>query len=485
MVAVFFLILIVAIMASVTSHRNAIVAIFAIGFLQDPFRKLVLGEPIYFIVTVGLVFGAVFLATLQRQGVNGLREPFVGWSSQVNRPIIFFLMILGIQFIHSSLRYGNPIVSAIGLLSYTAPFFAIVVGYFLVTQARNIRSFMKLYISIGVVLTVTVMMSFVGFDYQIFKEVGSGLLIYDQGTVLRSFSGFMRTGEIAAWHIATACCFIIILFFSSKRRPPILIVCLLVLFMMAAIALTGRRKMLMLVTLFTVIYGLGFSFYRRKLSVNYLISASLLVLAIWAAAQFFASGGDSVSNYIARGTSVYGSATTRAFELGFKPLGWAINRVGLFGGGLGIASQGSQFFNVSNVAGGSGEGGLGKIMVELGLPGLIAAFWLSLAFAKYINAAIRLSAQHFVPLHILPLMLGIACFLLVNVMTFAVATQVYGDFFILIIIGLLAGFLFALPKLVVRAMNDESIGRGFASGFTTRETSITRVGYENQPNQLI
>lgn len=475
MLTMFGFILLVAMGLSLTTNRNAVIAIFMIGFLQDPFRKLVPGEPIYFIVTVGLVFGVVFLATLQRQGVNGLKEPFIGWSALINRPIIFFFTILIIQFIHSSLRYGNPIVSAIGLLSYTAPFFAIVVGYFLVTQAQNIRNFMKLYISVGVILTVTVMMSFVGFDYQIFKEVGAGLLIYDQGTVLRSFSGFMRTGEIAAWHIATSCCFMIMLFFSSKRRPPALIACVLILFMMTAIALTGRRKMLMLVTLFAVIYGLGFSFYRRKLSVNYIASASVLVLAVWASVQLFAGGDDSVSNYIARGTSVYGSATTRAFDLGFRPLGWAIDRVGLFGGGLGIASQGSQFFNVSNIAGGSGEGGLGKIMVELGLPGLIAAFWLSFTFAKYINSAMKLSAQLFVPPHVLPLMLGIACFLLVNVMTFAVATQVYGDFFILIIIGLLAGFLFALPKLVMRAMSDEAIGQDSVPSLIVREPLRTNA----------
>jgi len=111
-------------------------------------------------------------------------------------------------------------------------------------------------------------------------------------------------------------------------------------------------------------------------------------------------------------------------------------------------------FNVSSIAGGSGEGGLGKIMVELGLPGLIAAFWLVLAFARYINSALKLSAQGFVPMDVMPLMLGIACLLLVNVMTFTVATQVYGDMFVLIMIGLLAGFLFALPKLVIRAMRD-------------------------------
>jgi len=450
----FVVILMAALAVSVTDNRNAVLAIFAIGFLQDPFRKLVPGEPIYFIVTVGLVFGMVFVATVKRQGVSRLREPFVGWSTKLNQPIVFFFLILALQFVHSFFRYGNAVVSLIGLLSYTAPFFAIIVGYFLVNRAQNVRVVMTQYIWAGLLLSLTVVMSYSGLDYQVFKEVGSGLAIYDQGTVLRSFSGFMRTGEIAAWHIATSCCFIIILFFSSKKPLPTVLLVLAVIFMIAAIALTGRRKMLMLVTVFGFVYGVGFSYYRRKLSTSYLISASFLIAALWGGSQFLIGGDDGVSDYIARGVSVYGSATSRAAELGFKPIGWAINRVGFLGGGLGIASQGSHLFNVSSIAGGSGEGGLGKIMVELGLPGLIAAFWLVLAFARYINSALKLSAQGFVPMDVMPLMLGIACLLLVNVMTFTVATQVYGDMFVLIMIGLLAGFLFALPKLVIRAMRD-------------------------------
>ena len=412
---------------------------------------------------VGLVFGMVFLSTLQRRGMDGLKEPFVGWSNEVSQPLSLFLIVLMLQFVHSGLRYGNFIISLIGLLSYLAPFLAIVVGYFLVSSERNIRTVMLQYILVGALLSLTVIMSFSGVDHQIFKEVGAGLKIYDQGTVLRSFSGFMRTGEIAAWHIATSCCFIVVLFFTSAKKPPAVLIVVLLIFMTTAIALTGRRKMLMLITVFVFVYGLGFSYYRRRLNFNYVFSAAMVIFALWGTAQFLSDGDDDLRNYVARSTSVYGSATSRAVELGIQPIGWAYNRVGLLGGGLGIASQGSHIFNVSKIAGGSGEGGLGKIMVELGLPGLLTVIWLVIALAKYINKSLQLSAQPFVPQHVMPLMLGIACLLLVNVMTFAVATQVYGDTFILIMIGLLAGFLFALPRLVIRAIED-SANHSLASG---------------------
>ena len=456
MLTLFIFILLAAVAFSLTGNKNAILAILAIGFLQDPFRKLIEGQPIYMIVTVGLVFGVVFMNTLKVNGVRGIREPFFAWSDGLRQPLMFFALVLTVQFFHSLLRYGNPIISAIGLLSYIAPLFAIVVGYFLVEKFQAIRTLMVQYIFVGVILALTIILSFSGLDSVVFDGVGVGIKIYDQGTVLRSFSGFMRSGEIAAWHVATACCFLTIIYFSADKKPQAILIVSLLILMMIAIALTGRRKMLMLVTLFVFVYGIAFSFYRQRLSLNYVFSAAAVVLVLWVLAQYLSSSDDSVRNYIARGASVYGSASSRAIDLGFKPIGWAYNRVGLLGGGLGIASQGSHLFNVSNIAGGSGEGGLGKIMVELGLPGLIAVVWLVYAFARYINSSLQLSVQYFVLPQIHSLMLGIACLLLVNIMTFAVATQVYGDMFILIMIGLLSGFLFALPKIIIQNLDEQA-----------------------------
>ena len=124
-------------------------------------------------------------------------------------------------------------------------------------------------------------------------------------------------------------------------------------------------------------------------------------------------------------------------------------RQGLFGGGLGIASQGAHFFQSNSIAGGSGEGGFGKVMVELGLPGLLILIWLAFSIIRYILRCLNLASQHFVDSKLLVLVLGVFAFLIVNAMTFSVATQLYGDFFVLILLGLVSGFVFSLPKLVV------------------------------------
>lgn len=456
--ALFFLILCIACVVAMSSRRYALSAVLLIGFIQDPFRKVVPGEPIYFIVTVAVVFGVLLFKLINEVGVNRISEPFTNWVNYISRPLTFFIVVLVLQFIHSLLRWGNVIVSLIGMISYIAPFLAIVVGYYSVNNIAEVRQFMKVYVVFGIVVAVSVALSFSGLELSVFKEVGAGLKIYDQGTILRSFSGLMRTGEIAAWHLATTACFIMIIYATSERKLNILFTMALVIFLVLVIAFTGRRKMLMLVSLFGVLYSFGYFYFRKTLSITMVLASVALVVVAWFSISLFFPDGYSsdVQNYLARGSSVYSGSSARFIELGLNPIQWAFNRVGLLGGGLGIASQGAHLFKVSAIAGGSGEGGLGKVMVELGLPGLLIIAWLVLAFARYILRCLNLTSQPFVQAKFMMLGLGSAVFLFVNVMTFSVATQVYGDIFVLLVLGLVSGFVFALPKLVVQSINEQS-----------------------------
>jgi len=459
MLIIFLAILAITCVVALASQRYGLVAVLLIGFIQDPFRKLVPGEPIFFIVMVAVVFAVLLLKTVNSIGMSRIVEPFVNWVDYIQKPLTLFVIILILQFFHSIFRWGNLFVGTIGMISYIAPFLAIIVGYYVVNSLADVRNFMKAYIGFGLLVALTVTLSFSGFELSIFREVGVGLKIYDQGTVLRSFSGIMRTGEIAAWHLSTTICFIAILYATAERKPSFFVTTILVLFLLLAVTFTGRRKMLMLVTLFGLFYLFGFFYFRKALSVTSVMACIAAIFILWLGIEFLFPGGynSNVQNYLARGSSVYSGASGRFFELGIDPLKWAYNRVGLFGGGLGIASQGAHFFQSSSIAGGSGEGGLGKVMVELGLPGLLIIIWLAIAFMRYILRCLNLSNQPFVQPQLMVLVLGSAVFLLVNMMTFSVATQVYGDTFILLVLGLVSGVVFALPKLVANSMEIETM----------------------------
>lgn len=430
-------------------------------------RKLTPGEPVIFIVTVGVLFGAVLLGIWVRQGFSRSFEPFLRWTKTIQAPIVLFVVILLFQLLHSVLRFGNVIVGLIGLMTYIAPFLAVIVGYYTVNSLADVRRFMRIYMWCGILVAITVGMSFLGYDWTIFKEVGEGIKIYDQGTVLKSYSGIMRTGEIAAWHISTAACLVLTLVVSSDKNRSVLWALVIVAVLMVAVALTGRRKMLMMTSLFLLFYFFSYFYYRKSLDAKYFFSLFYLLLGLWFGYEAVSLDdySESLSNYIARGSSVFNDASGRFVDLGIDPVQWAYKRVGLLGGGLGIASQGSFLFDVADIAGGSGEGGLGKIMVELGLPGLIAIVWLILAMTTYINSALKLAAQAFVPQQLLPLMVSLSVMIGVNAVTFSVATQVYGDIFVLILMGLFGGFIFALPKLAINAIDSRSISA--ASSTTT------------------
>ena len=86
-------------------------------------------------------------------------------------------------------------------------------------------------------------------------------------------------------------------------------------------------------------------------------------------------------------------------------------------------------------------------MSELGLISLFVVAWLGIVFAKHLHKCVKLVAS-FAP-EKLSFVVGILVFLVSNVPTFMVASQVYGDVFVLTILGFLAGALFAIPKQVV------------------------------------
>lgn len=455
MLIIFFVILASCCFLAYADVNNSLKYLLVIGFTQDLFRKSIVGEPPLLIVTVGFVFATILMCIWLRKGFYYSFEPFSRWGQKIQTALIVFLAILFLQFLHSFLRYGNFIIGLIGFITYIAPFLAVVVGYYFANNSESIRRFLQIYILAGLVVAVSVVLSFLGYEWRILQEVGVGITIYDQGTILESYSGIMRTGELAAWHVSTTACLIMTLALSSTKKVNFIIVGAIVVLLMIVVALTGRRKMLMLLSLFIFLYAVSYMFYLKKLDAKYFFGIFYTGLIIWLGFETInlADYSESLKNYLARGSSVYGDAGQRFIQLGLSPIQWAYNRVGLLGGGLGIASQGSHLFNVANVAGGAGEGGLGKIMVELGLPGLLCIIWLIWVMAKYVHANLKLACLPYLDEKLLSLMLCLTVFIAVNGLTFSVATQLYSDVFVLLMLGLFGGFIFAIPKIVIQEIN--------------------------------
>ena len=99
---------------------------------------------------------------------------------------------------------------------------------------------------------------------------------------------------------------------------------------------------------------------------------------------------------------------------------------------------------------GAAEGGLGKITLELGVPGLFAVGWIAILVLRYLWKILRIASRH--SRRMARLSFALFSFLVANIAGFSVATQAYGDLFILLILSWVLGFLLAVPMLVEREM---------------------------------
>lgn len=452
-----FLLLAVAIFLALNDWRMGLAIVVLTGLLQDPLRKLTPGEPVYFVVFAALVFGAAWLGAR----LSGLRlspNTIYGWKIHLARPFTLFVVLVAVQALHSLLRFGSPQMTGIGLLVWLAPIGAITLAHrFAVKRALpGISSWMQFYCTVTAVFLCSVLLESMGFDWEVLGEVGVGIRIYDLGTILQANAGLFRSSEIAAWHAATVSCFLFVLALGRRLSGSRFVLTLvLVGFLISIGLLTGRRKMLLEVVIFFVAYlGLIAAYLknRRGQAMSYAIAG---VVAFTAIMSFMGADtpredvierqASSQELYALRGQSVFSDASDRLLGLGLAPIGWAVSSVGWLGTGLGTGSQGTGGIAEEERNLGAAEGGLGKITVELGVPGLVLFVWLLIAGIRHLRMSLLLTVRSS-PAHA-RFALGLVAFLIAKGASFSVAAQAYSDPFILLIVGIAAGFLLAMPAL--------------------------------------
>lgn len=337
----------------------------------------------------------------------------------------------------------------IGLLSYLIPIPILWVVWYANKKFAIIIQQAKIYVIFAIIVSCTIFLSYLGVDWKIIKEVGDGILISSDYGNLISHSGLMRSGEIATWHIATAGC-IVVGYLIHKNNLRLYIIFLPVLGgMFLSGILTGRRKFIGEIVIFVFVYLMLYFYFNSKKSLNNTYFFVVLVGVTLVFTYFFPLDLKEIVDpglqpYLVRGESVFGD--NRLVSLGFNSIFWAINRFGYFGIGAGTAGLGmAHFGGPVTGAGGAGEGGLGKIVVELGIPGLIIIvyliFKLLLVFWSNLKVSFSLNKGELSCLNLIYFSLLIA-----NIPMFIASSLLFGDPFVLITIGLFMGNLLAVQR---------------------------------------
>lgn len=437
----------------------------AMAVLQDVLRKLTPGEPAYFVLFAGIVFTAAAVGAVMK-GRRLAPQVIPGWRTYVGSPFVLFVVLVILQAAHSYVRFSLPQMTIIGLIAYLAPVPAMVFAYQLALRSKlaGLRIWSWVYVAVAGLALTGVYLEYTGLTWRVLGEVGQGLTIYDVGTVLKAYSGFFRSSEIAAWHTAAVSCLLFILLVGRRLTLPRLLMAIALIGILASLGvLTGRRKLLVVISVFLSTYAFLLLWFEMRSTRPALFAAAAGLIAYVAVVGMLEDAGESPSkrlrldpsdryaHYAARSEYVFRDIPDRFEQIGFRPVLWAVDRYGPLGAGLGTGSQGVQHVAAAaSISRGAAEGGLGKITMELGLPGLALVIWLVWAFARYIRKALevttRLSRAH------ARFAYGLVAFLTANLASFAVATQAFGDLFVLLMMGWSIGFLLAMPLLAARTL---------------------------------
>jgi len=426
--------------------RRGLVACIAIGFLQDPARKLAPDRPVYFVVAVAVVFACCLLGAFVRRERVGLRS-VTRWFPRIQAPAVVFVLVVAAGGVMTLLRTGRPTLAGIGLLAYLSPPLAMLLGQRYCSDPDQLRRWLRYYVLAAAVMAGTVFLQFAGVESKLFESIGVEI-VFGTGGMIEMMGGIMRSSEIAAWHAGAAACLGLALTLSARSLRGRWIGAILFAAFLGSVILSGRRKMVAAIVLFVLVYLVLLARHAGSASrlMQSLAGAGALAIvgAQWLGSATTEYGGD----YLGRSASIVQEGADRLIQMTVFQLGNILRRNGIWGAGAGTGAQGAQYFGGgTSLVGGAAEGGLGKVLAELGLPGLIVLLWLGFELGRAMLRVARLTRQ--LPRDLAYLLLGVMAFLPANAAVFLTAHQVFGDPFVLIVLGWLSGAALAAPPLIV------------------------------------
>jgi hypothetical protein len=397
----------------------------------------------------------VFAASAAGAWTSGARvalSSIPGWR-RLSGPVGLFLTVAALQALNGFARIGSLSPCLLSLAFYTAPVVCLGVsaGFAAALGPERLTRFLGVYVALGALSASTIALQAAGVDWVLFGEIGPGIALYDASGHITANSGLFRAAEIAGWHAATAAALGVVLLTRRGFDPPRVAAALIFAAALAGFAvLTGRRKSLLLILMFGGLYfALVTIFVHRALRFGLLLGAAVAVAVLGSIAlmQPDDTAGGDYRAYFDRAGTVFSDISDRFVHAGWAPLQTVYDVYGPLGGGLGLATQGAQYAGLSedaDLTAGAGEGGLGKLAIELGFPGLAAALILVGALARHIMTILadvgarRPNAGR--------LLCGLTALLAANVANFSVAAQTYGDVFVVTFLGLILGAILAAPR---------------------------------------
>jgi hypothetical protein len=436
--------------------RRAWLLVLVCGVVQDPVRKLTPGSPVWIsFVVVGLYAAILFAA--RRTLLAYLRE-FGRRFPVVETVFTIFLFTLLLAASNGIFSFGvaNWKVPLVSFVTYLVPLTAILLGYAWLQREETMYRFFAIYAGLTSIAMIGSMLEYLRYESPVLGMVSfqGDYIRHLPGIQVRLLAGIYRGPDVMAWHASMLTVIGIAMALRSGFGQRMLLWGGVAGWGFLNCMMAGRRKAIYFVVVFGVV--LLWRYIRRIRFVQ--IATALALLAVLGGVIRHLGSNEETEVYTR-------SAGTSQGEIAQRLEGGVIQtfrQFGLMGAGLGAATQGVHHLIEGGTLGWQ-EGGLGKIAVELGLPGMIALTVLGLVVLRLLLRLTRIGdvrgSSHFLRVILFALVVA-------NIAGFTASAQAYTDAILALVSGFLAGCLFAtaaLDERLAAAQQPRPVNPGLTS----------------------
>jgi hypothetical protein len=436
--------------ALVDWRRGWLLAIL-VGVLQDPARKLTPGTPVAMSLSMVVIYFVVIFAaqkTLQMHARDFSRR--FGNVFGAVTVVLFFLVLAAVNGIFTFGLDGWK-APALSLFIYLTPIPAVILGYAYLQREEQLYGLFRFYALVTSIAMIGGPLEYMRLDWRVLGTVAlhEDNLRMMTGLTIRMLSGFYRGPDIMGLHAAILTMIGMTMSLRSRSLRRVWIWILVSGWGFFNCLISGRRKALYMVAVFVVAFLWR---YVRRLSMPQGIAVAFLSLVMVFVVTKVSQ--DETSSAYTQGAATSQGEVFDRLEGGLQG---TVEQSGIMGGGLGTATQGAyHVLSESGIAQlGWQEGGLGKLAMELGVPGLVAVAILAVAI---LLTMLKISKHPDVPGSSQLTRAALFGIVVANIVEFMASAQAYSDPVLTLLAAFFVGCTFASAALDERLAASEAPG---------------------------
>ncbi len=438
----FYAIVAAAALVALWNWRAALYVCILLDIARDPVRKMAPGHPLLITLSINAVWVAIAIGVLaqERRRIAEMTRRY----PKLKTAAMLLVVAIVPGAVTATIQFESGWQLALmGAASYLAVVPGILIGYVFPRSIADITRFLAFYCIANSVALIGGVAEYLHWGWAGLGGIDIHWIRTRSGYTVDLINGFYRSPDIMGMHAAGVCLFGLVLILAGTRRGryawflPVTWGTVLML-------LAGRRKMIGIPVVFAVSFM--YFMFRRTGKVFrvawYLAASGAAIVLVFA----FSDKLGISANYTTYASSLWTREGTERSSAGLlDSVLTTFAQSGVFGRGLGTATQGGRY--ISGKAAAWQEDGGGKLFVELGLIGVALLACAGWHLIHVCRSALRVLLPDSPAL---PLQVGLMSVVVGNLASFIISHQAYsGDPTSVCLVLLCMGSALSLPEVAM------------------------------------